>query len=700
LSDEQDRLCCTPVIIGTYNEGGSRVRPGCKESIRLKKSIVALAIVFGLTTLYAMWPGANVVDMRTTSAITPPEPSKPLLQTGLDALAKSDVETARAARERLAQGSLDRHILQWAMALSGSDAVSSQEIAKAAADLPGWPGLETLRNNFERALFRENPKADAVLAAFAKSAPRTAKGAVILARAHIAKNDTIAARSTLAPLWRAEKIEASDELIILSEFANVLTAQDHFVRMQAMLYDERIASAGRVATLAGATALHEAWVGAIRGSPDTPALMKAVPADQQRGAAFQFVEALHFRKAANYVQAAAVMEKAPRDVVSLIDADAWWNERRITARALLDRGQAMRAYETVAAHSAQSSVSAVEAEFHAGWIALRYLKNPEQAIVHFSRIVTLSSTPQSASRGYYWLARAQEASGKNGDDAYARAAHFSTNFYGQLAAAKLQLTTLEVPTPMAGNEERRRFDSREAVGAIRRLEALRYGTRARALYFDLAQELDSIGEIALLANLANAQGDHFTTLKIGKIAAFRGLDVGSLTHPTGAIPLNADIAGSGKALAYAIARQESEFNQSAISKAGARGLLQLMPATAREVAKRNDMIFEPDRLTSDAAYNATLGAHFLGEQIDRFDGSYILTFAGYNAGPRRSREWMKKYGDPRGKPIDDVVDWIERIPFSETRNYVQRVMENYQVYKVRLGGSVTIEDDLRFGRRT
>jgi soluble lytic murein transglycosylase len=479
----------------------------------------------------------------------------------------------------------------------------------------------------------------------------------------------------------------------------LLTAQDHLMRMQTMLYAERIASAGRVAALTGALPLYQAWVGAIRGASNATQLLKAVPSAMQTTPAYQFVQVLNLRKASKFKEASAILADAPKDVSSLIDGDAWWTQRRIVARALLDAGHDKLAYKTVADHSAHSLTSAVEAEFHSGWIALRALKDPLLAVSHFEKIPVLSAKPQSASRGHYWLARAQEAAGQNGEEAYKRAAHYGTNFYGQLAAARLNQKTLEIPSPVAGNEECRRFEALEAVAAIRRLEAIGYGIRARALYLYLAEELQSVGAIALLANQASFRGDHFAALKIGKIAAARGLDVGALSHPTGAIPMDANIAGSGEALAYAIARQESEFNIAAVSKAGARGLLQLMPATAREVARRNGMVYEPLRLTSDAAYNATLGAHFLGEQIDRFDGSYILTFAGYNAGPRRSREWMLKYGDPRGKPIDEVVDWIERIPFSETRNYVQRVMENYQVYKVRLGGSITIEDDLRFGRR-
>jgi soluble lytic murein transglycosylase len=394
------------------------------------------------------------------------------------------------------------------------------------------------------------------------------------------------------------------------------------------------------------------------------------------------------------------MLKAPRDAKSLVDPDAWWIERRVLSRELLDIGKPQIAYRLAAAHSAESSTMAVDAEFHAGWYALRALNDAATAQKHFTRIAEISSRPMSASRAYYWMGRAAEAGGGgSAKQLYQRASYYGTSFYGQLAAAKLGNNVLSLPYPKPSAEDRARFDSREPVRAIRRLESIGYGNRAQSLYINMAQELSSVGELALLAVMAERNSNHYLSLRVGKIAAGRGLDVGAMSHPTGAIPANANIKGSGAALAYAIARQESEFNISAVSSAGARGLLQLLPGTAKGVAQRAGLAYSDKRLTTDAAYNATLGAHYLGEQIERFNGSYILTFAGYNAGPRRASEWVAKYGDPRGQNIDNVVDWIERIPYTETRNYVQRVMENYAVYKSRLYGNANIQQDLISGRR-
>lgn len=204
----------------------------------------------------------------------------------------------------------------------------------------------------------------------------------------------------------------------------------------------------------------------------------------------------------------------------------------------------------------------------------------------------------------------------------------------------------------------------------------------------------------MLSARAEKNGNASLALQIGKIAYARGISVDTLSWPIGAIPKSAKIGNTGRALAYAIARQESAFNPKAVSPANARGLLQLLPGTAKLVAKKQGLKYSYKRLTSDPAYNATLGAAYLSDQLDTFDNSYILTFAGYNAGPSRAKEWLERYGDPRGKGIEHVVDWIERIPFTETRNYVQRVMENYQIYKARLqGGRFDIASDLIHGRR-
>jgi soluble lytic murein transglycosylase len=649
------------------------------------------------------------VDVRATASIPAPDsPNAPgqtstapdiaQLKSGLDALAANNIVSARNARDTLPAISLDRHILAWAIALYGGDKVPSGEIADAAKMLPGWPGTIALRRNSERALYRENPPPQVVVQAFGRSQPLTPEGVIILARSQVALGNQAAARSVLVPFWRTEKLEAKDEATVIKEFGTLIPAADHRYRMERMFYADRPSSALRVAGLASAQPLADAWAAADKGDKNAAKLLKAVPA-AQRSAGYFFAEAEYLRKQQKFADAAAVVMKAPTDRDSLVDPDAWWVERRVLSRELVDQGDMRTAYKIVSMHAAESPPNAAEAEFHAGWYALRGLNDPATAARHFTRITELAQGPVSLSRAYYWLGRTAEAGGPgNAKDYFTRAASYGTTFYGQLAGERVGLRTLNIVYPKPSGADRQSFDGREAVSAIKRLQEAGYDRYAETLYRDLAGQLTSPGELALLAALAEKQGNHFMALKVGKIAAQRGIDVGALSHPLGVIPDSANISGSGKALAYAIARQESEFNVGAISSAGARGLLQLMPGTAKQLAKKAGMTFSQARLTSDAGYTATLGSAFLGEQLDRFSGSYVLTFAGYNAGPNRAAQWVAKYGDPRGKDVDAVVDWIERIPYTETRSYVQRVMENYEVYKMRISGKYDIVGDLVNGR--
>ncbi len=622
------------------------------------------------------------------------------LKTGLDALSDNDAFRALAVRDSLPSGSLDRRILTWAIASSGMRDVPYREISAASRELTGWPGLGGLREREERALYRENPPAAAVLSAMGNARPQTPEGAMILARAQVASGKTTDATRILRGLWSSETLDTATEDKVLGEFGRLFTAADHKTRMDYLMYRGRTAQAKRFSGLGNAQSLYNAWVAVANNARNAGALISSVAGSWASDPAYLFVRIEYARRQNDYAEAARLLERVPRDPAKLVYPTEWWNEQRIVSRGLADLGQFRTAYRLVADHVAQSTVDRADAEFHAGWYALRALQDPTAAETHFRKILDASSRPLSASRALYWLGRSAEAGGPGqARNFYEQAARYSGTFYGQLAAAKLGKSVLDVSYPSPTAQDRERFASRDVVRAIARLDAVGHDRRAAALYAALGEQIDSPGELSLLTARAEAQGDHALSLRIGKSAFSRGVDVAALAYPIGVIPAGANIAGSGKALAYSIARQESAFNPAAVSPANARGLLQLLPGTAQGVAKRHGLSFKADRLTSDAGYNATLGAHYLGEQIDAFGGSYVLTFIAYNAGPKRVPEWIARYGDPRGKSLDEVIDWVERIPFPETRNYVQRVLENYQVYKTRLGQNADIAADLRFGRQ-
>ncbi|WP_174800772.1 lytic transglycosylase domain-containing protein [Martelella limonii] len=641
-------------------------------------------------------------SLEVTGAITQPvstPASNSILKQGLDALKASNVSGAMQARARLATGSLDHQILSWAIAKSGEPGVPSSEIAEAQQELRGWPGLSSLRANSERAFARENPAPNTVLAAFGNSLPETAEGTILVARAYLATGQKQKAHDIIMRAWSGWALDTSSENQILKEFGPILSKNDHKNRMIYLMYRDRATQAKRFSEMGGAQSLYNAWAAVILRQNNAGSLINAVHSSWRSDPAFLYIQIRNARQTNQYDTAAALLNKMPRNQAALVNPDQWWDESRIIGRQYYEDGKPRQAYQVVASAMPTGRLDRLDASFTAGWFALRGLNDGRTASKHFADIVAVSNTPISASRSYYWQGRAAEAGGPgNARDFYRKAGSYETTFYGQLALQKLGQTQIKAPYPSPSATDRSNYQRNPAVQAINRLESVGHGWRADALYRGLAEQLTSPGELALLAYQAEKDRSHLLSLQVGKIAYGRGIDVAALAFPIGVIPSNANISGSGMALAYAIARQETEFNPGAVSPANARGLLQLLPTTAQRVASRHGLAYSASRLTTDPAYNATLGAHYLGEQIDRFGGSYILTFIAYNAGPARVPQWIERFGDPRGKNLDFVIDWIESIPYPETRNYVQRVMENYEIYKARFGQPTDIARDLIYGR--
>lgn len=637
----------------------------------------------------------SLVQSGRKNQVTPIRGS---LKQGLEALRKGDTNLALSIRAGLQAGSLDRKILAWSIALAGQDALLSGEISAIARDLPDWPGQKAMSRNAEKALSRESLSASQVIQIFGNTKPITLEGAIVLSRAFLQVGQRTRANQIIAPFWRNETLDKKTEAEILNKVGSALNQSDHRFRMHQLLYKDNVQAAERVAAKAEQFSLAKARGAVIRKQSNAGRLLEAVAPSSKLDTAYLFARIEHARRSGKYTKAANLLLQAPRDPGLLVDPDEWWIERRIVSREMLELGKYRLAYRIAAEHSAKSARDIIDAEFHAGWYALRFLNDATTARRHFSRLLSHATRPISQSRGHYWMARA--SSGENARTHYAKAAQHAGTFYGQLAAMKLGVKKLNVKSSRPTSADRTNYQSRELVRAIKRLEAIGSGWRADSIYRHLALTLQSSGEIAILAADAERKGDYSLSLQIGKLAHGRGFKVDTLAWPLGAIPNSARIGGAGRALAYSIARQESAFNKRAVSPANARGLLQLLPGTAKAVARKKGMQYSFKRLTSDAGYNATLGASYLSEQLDNFNDSYILTFAAYNAGPRRVDEWLTRFGDPREKSLNEVIDWIEQIPFKETRSYIQRILENYQVYKTRISDtSLNLEQDLRRGRR-
>ena len=369
----------------------------------------------------------------------------------------------------------------------------------------------------------------------------------------------------------------------------------------------------------------------------------------------------------------------------LVKPEKWWKEREIISRALIYKKNYETAYKISSNHGMSSGSDFAAAEWLSGWIALSFLKDPLLAKDHFQNFYENVNYPISTSRGAYWLARTYEKLG-NKDQSnkwYKEASKFLTTYYGQLAFLKLNPNgKFELEKDMVVDDKYRKvFFNKELVKITYLLDELKYDKYTKFILRHLANDNIPNGSEILAAELATNIERYDFAIQISKISSYQKRFHNKFNYPIISTPKT--INGRKipeSAFILSIIRQESEFDLSANSHAGAKGLMQLMPYTAKLVSKQAKLPYSKSRLTTDPEYNINLGSHYIAGLILQYDGAYPFAVAAYNAGPNRVKYWKKLNKNPQKKQID-YVDWVELIKFRETRNYVQRVLENYNVYR-------------------
>jgi soluble lytic murein transglycosylase len=596
---------------------------------------------------------------------------------------------------------LARKLVEWVI-LRSEDGSSDFSRYNAFINAnPSWPSIPLLRRRAEAALWEERTDPQAVIAFLASDPPRSAKGRFALARALLARGDAARASAILHEAWRNDAFSSDLEGQAREAFGGLITPADDAARMDARLYAEDEDAALRAARHldAAAMAVAKARIAVIDQAGNAKALLEAVPENARHEPGYLFSRIQWLRRSDKIVEAAQLLVAAPHDSARLGDLDQWWVERRLVARKLLDLGNARLAYEVAnSAAIPKDENYRAERHFTAGWIALRFLHEPSAALSHFARITEGVTNPITLARAFYWQGRAAEALGREQDarSFYRQAASYPTAYYGQLARAKLGLDEVTLRMPPEQAPEHRTL---EIARAFEILYAIDERDLVATMAADLGENATDTAALVGLAGIAARRHDARATLLIGKAALRRGLPFERYAFPDFGVPEYQQIGPEVEArVVYSIVRQESAFNPRVVSSANAIGLMQVTPAAGRDTAKRFNVTFDQRRLSQDVAYNAQLGTAELGNDIASWRGSYILAFVAYNAGPRRAKEWIEQYGDPRDPKIDPI-DWIERIPISETRNYVQRVLENMQIYRalVENNPKLLIEADLRRG---
>ena len=585
-----------------------------------------------------------------------------------------------------------RKLVEWYLLRhSESDAPFSRYAAFISAN-PDWPSVTMLRRRAEARMWQERSDA-ATVHGFTLDQPLSAKGKFALARVLLAEGDRNGATRLVREAWRSEELSDRTESDAYDAFKDLLTRDDARARMDKRIGAKDLDGARRAAKLLGGDELAIVKAcAAVRGqSSKADGALADVPADARRDLGYTLCR-IQFLLAQNKIDdAARVTIAAAPETMAQQDTDQWWRDRRLLARKLLDQGEYQAAYDVVRpAALPDNPYYRSDMHFMSGWIALRYLDDPKTAAAHFARIDEGQSNPTVLSRAAYWRGRAAEALGNitamRAD--YEAAARYPTAYYGQLALAKLGRNEVDLhapsPAAIAGNGA-----DDERVRAAEMLYAI--GEPDVVLYFvaDLAEESSDVAMLEALGELTGRHNDARSMLQLGKIALGRGLAFDHYAFPIIGIPKHSPIAPDiGRSMTYSIVRTESAFDQHDKSSANAVGLMQVTPEAGRDTAKRFGVSYDWDRMVSDPVYNTQMGAAELSALLSEYHGCHIMTFAGYNAGRGRVRDWIKAYGDPRD-PNVDAVDWVERIPISETRNYVQRVMENFAVYRARFESAGT-----------
>ncbi|MGD9509402.1 MAG: lytic transglycosylase domain-containing protein [Geminicoccaceae bacterium] len=580
--------------------------------------------------------------------------------------------------------------LRWRQLMEASDPPAFETFAAFLRAGTDWPNLGTLQVRAEEAMSSGVPVEER-LAFFARRSPRTRQGRILYADALLAAGRAGEAAPVLREAWVRDDFGPDEEGLFLDRFGAALTAEAHSARLDRLLWDRRTDQARRMLPRVrpGERAQAAARLKLQLSDPGVEAALAALPAAARADAGVMF-DRLRWRK--EHGSEAGVQEILLSPPEQLRRPELWWREQDKAIRdALAERGFKL-AYRLASNSRQTAGVPHAEAEWLAGWLGLQFTGQPKAARRHFERLWPAVSTPISRGRAGYWAGRAATATGDGAaaQGWYERAAGYPSSFYGQLAAAELghdpgrRLPASRMPTETARTALERRLPAQLAHLFCRQGEAAYAQPFFRHLGFEAADDAD---QLAAVMALAEGCGRADLVLAAARGAAGNGAYLLRESYP---LP-RGDAFRQGRdgmaepALVLAVARQESLFDPAARSRAGALGLMQLMPGTAEAMSRELREEFTTGRLTRDPDFNVRLGAFYLARQLARFDNEPALALAAYNAGPGRVTEWLERNGDPRGGDRYRLIDWIELIPFAETRNYVQRVLEGRGMYRVALG---------------
>ncbi|MGJ3232850.1 MAG: lytic transglycosylase domain-containing protein [Oceanicaulis sp.] len=619
---------------------------------------------------------------------------------GMRAADEDDWGGVRRARDEISDDVAD-DVLLWRLAVS-DPLTHFEELRTAVERLQGWPREWMIRREAEWKMPQAGMSPARIVDWYETHDPVTGEGRVAYGEALIALGRVEEGRAEIRHAWRTQTLRLSNQSAVLRDHGDLFSQDDHAARVDFLLWNDQRTAASRLMPelSAGERRVAEARIRLASRGAGVDTAVDAVPSSLADHPGLVF-ERARWRRRAGLDTSLDLLLELPGAHVNEEALESMWTERKLMILNLIRDEDFETAYQLAANNGMTRGVDFADAEFLAGWLALTKLDDAETAYGHFERLEDGVTTPVSLSRAKYWQGRAAEASGdlELARERFIAAAEHPTAYYGQLAvlalgpeAAQIDLPPDPVPTP----EQREAFEARESIQAIRLLAEVDADYFFRVFIYHYDDEMETPIEQAMLADLALEFFRVRQAVRAAKAGRMQGMILAERAYPVIELPESAPVVPEA-ALTFSVIRQETEFDARAVSGAGARGLMQMMPATARQTASQLNMPFNFQWLTDDPNYNLQLGMAHLDEVVNDYDGSLVMALAAYNAGGHRVRRWVESYGDPRTGEIDPI-DWVESIPFSETRNYVQRVIENVQVYRARLNdgrpAALRIEEDM------
>jgi soluble lytic murein transglycosylase len=600
----------------------------------------------------------------------------------------------------------------WYAYRAGAYDATPWEIAEFRESSALWPDRDELDERIEDALFWRETNPRKVLDYFREHRPVSGPGKAALGNALIATGKADDGTALIREAWRQHMLTPAIEAKLKDVHSAVLRPDDHKARLDWLFVKNRKSDLKAIERLVPLVDKKwekavQAQIATVKGDKGAGALLGKLEDDLRSDPAILLARIAWARRNDKDETVWELLRAAPTDSRKLINPMSWWEYRQTQVRAALNAGQPKTAYALAQGYGGDLPAEELsDAEFLAGWISLRFLDDAKTAHKHLLASAAAGGLPKHRARGSYWLGRAEAALGNKRAAAarFADAAQYSHTFYGQLSrqiaepkATQFALRPYARPTAA----DIRSFNRNPVLRALGAANKAGLDNLVPIFLTDLARSVTSAPEMTLVCELAERITGAHRAVRIAKIAMNRGFPVERYAYPDVLPEFKMLASGSDteEALIHALTRQESEFNPTIVSSAGAMGLMQLLPSTAKEVARSHDIKFDKKKL-NDPSYNLQLGSAFLQRLIRSYSGSYVMALAAYNAGPGRVKQWVGQFGDPRDKKVDPI-DWIERIPFKETREYVIKIMESAQVYRARLnrgGDTLRLAQDLRRGR--